>query len=346
MSSPAALNSSTLDELDAQIVRALQVSPRVSFRELGEVLGVAEQTVARRYRRMRREGYLRVTMAADPHRGGNSAWFVRVRCRPEGTDAIARSVAADDHVSWVSIYGAGWEVAFNLRVPADADAHELLVAALPKAAPILDVSPAEILHTFVGGSNPHQEMWSDVLTAEQTAALEATSCQPAPVGEPVKTDVVDQILLDALGKDGRLSYSTLARATGGTPGKVTRRVEHLVASGAAYFHVDLATDAIGLRSASLWLTVTPRHLRTVGEALGIHPRIPFAAAITGRSNIFARIMNSDTDDMYSFVTQSLAELDGITGYEIMPLRQQVKNAGTIVRGDRLAPPSASGRVRR
>ncbi|GAB21654.1 putative AsnC family transcriptional regulator [Gordonia polyisoprenivorans NBRC 16320 = JCM 10675] len=347
MSARIALESSTLDTLDAQITRALQISPRVAFAELAEILDVAEQTVARRYRRMRRDGYLRVTMTADLHGTGGANWLVRVRCRPEGADTIARAIAARDDVSWVSIYGAGWEVDFNLRAPADVETHELLHEMLPRSAPVLDVAPAEILHTYIGGAGEHQDTWSDVLTSAQTAALRATA--PPVVsskGVRAELDDIDRLLIDELGRDGRVAYSTLARTAGSTPGKVTRRVERLIGSGVAYFHVDLATAAIGLRSTALWLTVVPRSLASVGRALGTDPRIPFAAAVTGRANLTANVIGAGPDDLYSFVTEDLARLDGITGYELVPLLRRVKHAGALVHGDKLAPPQISPNRRR
>ncbi|WP_026303682.1 Lrp/AsnC family transcriptional regulator [Jongsikchunia kroppenstedtii] len=346
MSARVALESSTLDKLDAQIARALQISPRVAFVELAEILDVAEQTVARRYRRMRRDGFLRVTMTADLHGTGGANWLVRVRCRPEGADAIARTIAARDDVSWVSIYGAGWEVDFNLRAPAGFETHELLHEILPRSAPVLDVAPAEIMHTFIGGAGEHQDTWSDVLTPAQTAALKATATHSVSSGAArTELDDIDRLLLDELGRDGRVPYSTLARAAGSTPGKVTRRVERLIASGVAYFHVDLATAAIGLRSTTLWLTVAPRSLASVGKALGTDTRIPFAAAVTGRANLTANVIGASAADLYSFVTEDLARVDGITGYELVPLLRRVKHAGALVHGDKLAPPQISPKRR-
>ncbi|MGW2109124.1 AsnC family transcriptional regulator, partial [Streptomyces sp. NPDC001948] len=48
------------DDLDRKIIHGLNCSPRVSFRRLGEVVGVSEQTVARRYGALRRSGVVRV----------------------------------------------------------------------------------------------------------------------------------------------------------------------------------------------------------------------------------------------------------------------------------------------
>jgi DNA-binding Lrp family transcriptional regulator len=64
MSTPLTTDSVTLDDVDAQIVRCLQLRPRAAFSAIGEVLSVSEQTVARRYRRLQRQGVLRVIAAS------------------------------------------------------------------------------------------------------------------------------------------------------------------------------------------------------------------------------------------------------------------------------------------
>ena len=336
--------SSILDGLDTRIARAIQLSPRASFHEIADVLGVAEQTIARRYRRLRRDGLLRVTMATDPRALGNSTWVVRVRCRPEGADGIAGALAARDDVSWVSIYEAGWEIVFNLRAAHPHGGMELLTRTLPKAAPVLDVRPAAVLHTFVGGAPTDWEGWHDALTQTEADALAKTRIPSGPDGgRPSSTtiDRTDRAIIDVLTRDGRTSYTDLARAVGSTPGKVTRRVEHLVWSGIAYFDVDLATAALGRDAIAIWLTVHPRHLAATGEALAAHPAVPFAVAVTGAANLTASVMVHDTDELYSFVTDVLGPLDGITSYELLPLLSRVKNAGSLVSGDRLAPPRVS-----
>src|ERR1700722_18149088 len=92
--------TSVTDDLDRQIIRALQVDPRAGFSVIGEVLGVSEQTVARRFRRMRADGLLRVIGMVDPRHLGQSEWIVRVTCRPGGTRPLADALARRDAGSW------------------------------------------------------------------------------------------------------------------------------------------------------------------------------------------------------------------------------------------------------
>ena len=76
MTGAVMVNTIDLDQLDRQILRALQLNPRVPFSRIGAALDVSEQTVARRYRRLHRAGAMRVVAAVDPRALGESYWIV------------------------------------------------------------------------------------------------------------------------------------------------------------------------------------------------------------------------------------------------------------------------------
>src|SRR5689334_8528335 len=106
MSTATVAESVTLDRLDEQILRALQLAPRVPFRRVADALGVSEQTIARRYRALQRHGVLRVVAVVDPMALGESDWIVRIRTRPNATLDLGRALAQRPDVAWVSV-GAG-----------------------------------------------------------------------------------------------------------------------------------------------------------------------------------------------------------------------------------------------
>ena len=339
-----------LDPIDEQIMHAIQIAPRVGFARLGEVLGIGETTAARRYRRLRRSGLVRVTLAVDPAALGLTVWHARIRCRPEGAEVVAEALARRDDVSWVAIDASGWEVTCSVRSTAGDEAQRLITRQLPKSQSVLDVEVAALLHTFVGGSATDWADWSSPLSPDQQHALARDDQSPPSLdgdtpwsasgdaATVLRAD--DRALLDALARDGRTSYAALARLTDSTPGRVRRRVEALLTAGITYFDVDVAAAASGIRTVvGLWLSVTPRSLATVGAALAEHPHVPFAAAVTGRHNLTASLATRGLGDVYGTVTTTLADLDGIVGYEIVPVGRRIKFADARVTGDRLAPPA-------
>lgn len=101
---------SGFDELDQRIVQALQVDGRAPFRRIGEVLGVSDQTVARRYGRMRSTATFRVVGLADPLRVGLTMWLLRVRSTPDAAGAIGEALARRTDTRWVSLLSGGTEI--------------------------------------------------------------------------------------------------------------------------------------------------------------------------------------------------------------------------------------------
>lgn len=340
-------NSATIDRLEGQIIRCLQLAPRIPFSAVAAILGVSEQTVARRYRRLVREGVVRVTAVVNPTALGQSNWIVRTRCRPNGALSLAQALAQRDDISWVTLVSGGSEVVCVLRARTSEARDDLLIQRLPRTAPVLGLAAAMVLHRFVGGG-PAGDDWAalaDLIDADQQqAVLGCSDLQfAAQVGHTtlVPSDIA---MLDVLVQDGRASYATLAHAAGIAEGRATRRLRTLFTQGAAYFDVDLSGAALGFHTqATLWLTVTPAELDNAGCALAAEQEVAFAAAITGPQNLTATISCRGVGDLYGFVTTKIGAIPGVQSMEITPVLRHVKQAGALTAGDRLAESQPSPR---
>src|ERR1700722_1624199 len=138
---------------DLRLIRALQLAPRASFARLAGALGIHERTAARRYRRLRRDGILRIFGMVNPMAVGQQFWQVRVRCRPDTSESLAAALAARDDIAWVGVTAAGSEVSFSVR-SLSADRRDLLLTrSLPRAAQVLDIDASVVLHIFLGLSS-------------------------------------------------------------------------------------------------------------------------------------------------------------------------------------------------
>jgi DNA-binding Lrp family transcriptional regulator len=340
MSAGSGSETITLDRLDRQLLHALQFDGRVSFRLLAEILGSSEQTVARRYRRMRDAGIVRVMVLTAP--AGGQYWIVRMQVVPGGAATLARALARRADVGWVSIFSGGSEVACVCRPRSVGQRDELLLDRLPETELVTSLVSHATLSQFAGGRVERE--WAgfdDPLTAAQYAAIDATRQLPsvpsgASVG-PVGAD--DGPLLAELARDGRAAYAALAAATHSTAPRVRRRVHELFAGGAAYVDVDLAIEALGFDvMASIWMTVAPSRLDEVGHRVAALPETAYVAAVTGPANLMASVVTRDTVGLYRYVTEQLGALEGVERAEVAPVFRRVKQAGTLVTGARLPPP--------
>jgi DNA-binding Lrp family transcriptional regulator len=331
--------SVTIDNADRAVIRALQLAPRGSFSAIGEVLGLSEQTVARRYRRLCREGVIRVVALLNPVALGQSSWIIRVRCRPDGPIAIADALARRNDVSWVAIGAGGAEVVCSLRSRSRQQRDELLLQRLPRTAPVLGVAASVVLHRFLGERSDDWAPFAADLSAEQARRL---GCLASEAPEPPDRESAatlepgDEPMLDVLARSGRASYAELAAAAGISEGRAARRIAALLRAGVIYLDVDLSAPLLGYTAqASLWLTVAPGRLHEAGRALRDHPEVAYAAAISGPANLTASVTCRDLEQLYQFATTSVGAIEGVQTMEISPVLRHVKQAGAILAAGRL-----------
>ncbi|MFI5959135.1 Lrp/AsnC family transcriptional regulator [Cryptosporangium sp. NPDC051539] len=330
-----------LEAEDVRIIRALQIDPRASFAAIGSALGLTEAAVGRRYRRLRAHGVVRVAGIVDPGALGQSKWLVRLRCRPGSVAAIADALAKREDVSWVALSAAGSEITGAVRSRTPEQRDDLLGRRLPRIAAVIDVQAFAMLRQFVGGRGHYWAALTGVLTPAEEAALGSDDSGPfveAPVvaKDPALLTAADGKLLGLLAVDGRASLVDLAAAADLTPGRVSRRLEALVARRVVHVDVEIAAGALGYRAlAVLWLRVHPSAVKTVGRTLAREPEIMFAAAVSGPYNLHAVAHCRDLDELFEFTTDRIGSLTGVQTMEVVPIHQQLKQAGTLVSAGRL-----------
>jgi DNA-binding Lrp family transcriptional regulator len=336
-----------IDALDRKILHAMHLDPRIGYARLGAVLGVSEQTAARRYLRMRFDGLVRVVALTTPA-PGTVDWTVRLSCRPGSAAGIGAALARRPDVNWINVTAGGAELSLVVRGraefppdgPANDDRADLL-RRLPEAGNVLSMSAHQTLHRFPGRGELDWVGLDSPLAEEQREQVLAGR-PPRDGGPPVEVTAADRPLLDALVQDGRAGYAALAQRIGWPQRQVARRIGELTGSGALYFDIDIAMPRVGFRSqADLWLTVEPARLHAVGETVADHAEVPYAAAVTGRQNIRVSLLCRDAGALYRYLTTSLASVEGVQQMEIAPILHQVKQAGSLVSRGRLTPPPPS-----
>jgi DNA-binding Lrp family transcriptional regulator len=321
--SDPALAAGALDLVDRGLLHALQLDPRLPFNRIAEVLGVSDQTVARRYRRLRAAGALRMVALPNPWQIGHSPWFIRLQCVPDAAAGIAEALARRPDTGWVYLLSGGAEIDCTV-LPRDPDPEELLLQRLARTGRVVAVSAHAMLWIFAGSRGG---VLGPVLDETQLAALRPARAEwPDESSTPLQP--VDRALLDVLGRDARASLAELARATGWSESAVRRRLDGLRRSGTLFFEVDVDPIQFGLRTAArLWITAAPAELASVGEAISYHPEVPFVAATTGSTNLVASVYCRDPGALYRYLTQRLGALEGVQHVETSPIVRTLKRAG-------------------
>ncbi|WP_439384293.1 Lrp/AsnC family transcriptional regulator [Amycolatopsis lexingtonensis] len=318
------MESGLLDDLDRRLAHALQLDGRASFSTIASVLGVSDQTVARRYRKLRSSGVLRVVGVPEVAPLGQVHWLIRLGCVPDAAAAIAAALARRDDTQWVSLMSGGTEIVCFIRAPLREETDGLLLGQLPKTPRVVSMTAYRLLRRFAGGPAGWPGR-SSALSAAEVAAL-----RRPPASTVYRPEPGDPALLAALAHDGRADMSTLAAASGRSESTVRRRLEALRTSGALYFDVEVDAALLGYPlTATLWLTVAPSALESAGQALATHPQVAFAAATTGPANLVANVGCRDDAALYSYLADDLGGLPGVRQVETAPMIRTLKRFGTL-----------------
>jgi len=279
----------------------------------------------------------------EPAALGQSDWMLHIRTRPEATLDLGRALAQRRDIGWVSVVAGGSELICAVRSHTQQQRERLMLDRLPRSTAVLELSASVVLRRFIGGSASDWAQLQDVLTAKQATTLRDGAPpprQPPPVDGDRRgqLDEADYAVLEVLARDGRAPVGALARAAGLSDGRVARRLARLLESGLVYLDVDLSAAAIGYPiQAYLSMTVAPAQVEDAGRRLAEQPQTPFVAAVSGRANLIASVTCRSLDELYRFVTERIGALDGVQAVEVLPTLQRIKQAGTLVDGDRLAP---------
>ncbi|MFE2327223.1 Lrp/AsnC family transcriptional regulator [Streptomyces sp. NPDC059385] len=325
-----------LDALDRSLVQALSIDGRAPFSRLAEVLEVSDQTVVRRYRRLRTSGLVRVVGLPTGSRVGLFESWLRVQCAPDAALPVAEALARRPDIAWVTLNSGGTEIHCMTRSRTRRDRDALLLDKLPRTRRVTGISAHTILRKFFGGDDSWVGL--DALSPDRIAALRRPPAGPAPA-ERYVMDETELALLAVLRRDGRAGYAELARATGLSESTARRRVERLRDLEAIFFDVEFVPALFGYEAeATLVLTVPPARLAEVGAALAGHREVAFAAAVTGAASLMAVVVCRDTDALYTYLTERIGAVDGVGQVEVIPTLRSVKRAGMLVEDGRLVDP--------
>jgi DNA-binding Lrp family transcriptional regulator len=328
-----------IEPLDGKILHALQLSPRVPFRRIAEVIDAPEQAIARRYRKLQRDGAVRVIGLVNPQVHGECQWVVRVHAKPDDLPRLAEALVRRPEVTHANVLSGWTELVCIIRAPIG-ETKDGILQRLPRTSAVLGLEVDLVLHVFGEPASAPWTAYGNTLDADQAASIQRHVDAATEPLSPAAPGEEDQPLFDALAVDGRAPHARLAQHTGWSPARVKRRIAALEASGTLAFDVDVLPNRLGFNvNAMLWLTTSPRHLAAIAEQLAADKEIATVVAVSGRNNLLAVVICRDVDGLYRYVTERLAAIDHIQSYDLSIRAQRLKQAASLIAHGRLLHPA-------
>lgn len=315
-----------VDQLDRQVIAALQLNGRASWKDIAEAIGTSETTVARRGKRLLAEGALLVVAYVDVVKTGLGApALARITCRPAAHGQVLEALRRLKDVRFCASTTGPTNFLAEIVAADRSSLAAILTQELPAIEGIAQIETLSITRTF------HSvRAWDEaVLPPEAVQAL----AQKSPAwgaaghagGSTVRLDATDQELVTLLASNGRLSNRELADVLGISPSTISRRLCRLEGQGSLHFRPILSPQMVGFDSEVLvWINAASSRVDEVARTLVQHPSTRFVWATTGRFNLCLGIYLNNISDMYRFETEVLSGLPGINGIEVNEHLQAIK----------------------
>jgi DNA-binding Lrp family transcriptional regulator len=276
------------DDLEAQLIRALQEDGRASIRSLAESLGQTRATIATRLRTMIGDGTVRIVAAVDPALLGQHV-IAHVSIRTHGPAAdVADQLRGRPETVFVSAVGGR---------------HDIVIEVWTGSMPELHAVLADV-RTMAGVT----EIDTLVYTAVEKGFFVSEFRGEADIDE------LDAALIDRLQHDGRATFRELGHVVRLSPSAVATRVQRLIDGGVIKIS---AVEARGLthRQLSMGIGLNVSHGDDeVISALRAMGSVDFAVRTLGRFDVVATLVAPTAGALYASL-ERLRALPGVTAAE-------------------------------
>lgn len=306
-----------LDDLDRQVVAALQINGRASWRDIAGAVGANESTVMRRGRRLIEGGLLRVVGYIDVLRAGIGVpALVRISCDPASRTEIQSVIRQRPDVRHAAAVTGPTDIVAEFVVPTPSALARVLSQELPGIHGVRGTETLPVMHTYYSRA-PWQP---GALSKESTLELAQGAADLTAERQwesPVLLDTVDHAIMAALADDGRRSAKAIASEISISESTVARRIERLVAEGCVFFRIVAPPAMLGFNTELvIWLRVNSSELDATAKFLLTHTAIKYMWVTSGRFNLCLGVHLRHLGELYTFETETLGSLTSVADLEI------------------------------
>lgn len=303
-----------IDDIDLDLIAALQTAPRASFDVLARVLDSSSRTVARRYARLVDEGLMRVICEIEwSLLAEGLPATVWIATDPGRAPEVARALAARADTPFVSLASGVADVFCMVHGPTRADTTRALTTALPAMPGVRTLRTEWMLRRLTSTS-----AWRlPRLTSDQITALTGQNTVQS-VAHPRDTPLsgLEHDTVAALRHDARMPFSTLARTLDITESRARRTVAALLASGLLRPRVEVDPRDIGYAvEVVLSVGCRPGAVQRLAASLADHPATRFLA-LTAAASLFTYVgVFRDEEHLADFLTGGFEGSEEVTSLE-------------------------------
>jgi len=320
-----------VDETDLAVVHALQLSPRATWTDIGEVIGIDSTRAAQRWRRLHESGlaWAAVTPGDDIVRATVAGSAVEVHCPTHLIPQVATEVSQNPWVLSVEQVTNRCELLLEVVGGDLAHLSQIVHHEIGHLDGVEHVRMDVAAGLFVEGS-----AWRlDALSPQQQRRLTQLA-SPSTRARPASPEVTAQ-LSAILRNDVRTTAVEIAHQLGWSESTARRRLDQVLGVGGLRLRVDLAQPATGFPlTVTSWFRVPNRSLSRAGASVAElrHTRVCVGLA-SGESNLLVGSWLRSPQDVSELDIDLSAALDGARLVDRTLTVRTYKRAARLIEAD-------------
>lgn len=320
---------------DLELLHALQVAPRASWRAIGTALHRSPAAIASRWDELSSAGLAWCTAVPVSTAQRGSLIFVAVRGEPGHRQSLIDESIQIPEVISVEEPASHWDLILTVVAPGF---DEFVSRIRPKIAGLdgiarLDTIICTRLH--FGGHD-----WRlDALTPQAKQDLERV--HHFARGEEQRVRDEDRALLPVLFRDGRAGVGEIAEELGTHPSTISRRLSRLLASPKVTLRCEVSAELLGQSISCQWFCwIPPERHDHAASVLRSFPGLRFCGSTTGQTNFTFVIWMTSATEIFDLEYEIVERIGEIAISESSVTVRFIKRIGWLLdeRGRRQGKP--------
>ena len=319
------MKKDVLNEVDLQIINALQIEPRAAWTSLAKVIGLDSVTLSRRWERICSDGLAWITVTLDAHHPRSMA-IVEIQCEPGQTLLAADVASRDPAIYSIDLTSGSRDIVMTLFADNDTALSEYILVKLGKLPGVRQVKTSIVNELVKLGSQ-----WSlQALKPRQVAQIPKSRPPRAGAAKVIPT-LVAQRVAAALEVNGRATNAELAGALGMGPQRVGDAIATLRQQGSLDIRVVVSIPNSSWPTVSWYFVQMPASsLVAAREILKDMPEVQFACVTSGRNNLVVALSSQNRPDSIRLEVELEKRLQGAVIADRSIVVRVFKNLGHLL----------------
>lgn len=311
-----------LDPTDVQIINALMEDGRISVAEISRrISNESKRTIHYRIEKLIKSDVIRIGTIVDPRAIG---YYVRadifIQVETGRIQEVAEKLAEFKQVSYVACLLGIYDIIITVSMRDNTELYTFIANEVAKVSGIKETA-TYLVPMFL--KDVHHWFQHGIETEKNYAPASRQYQLQSPQINKYKVDRVDQAIVDLLMKDGRIPAAEIARQLGYISERSVRdRIESLFANKVIQICAIVNPIKLGfLVTANIILDIATGDVLETAQKLAQLDETCYVGFSIGKPSLSIQVYARDTNSLYTFVTETLHQMPGVTNTvtTILPL---------------------------